>query len=92
MAGQTESHCEGIPAWFVTDLTETLNIDTTHPPRTPMLDTPRPIESEDNPLLIAHDQVIYQAQVGGPLWITNGTRPDCLFAVNMRSRYTHHPI
>ena len=28
--------------------------------------------------------------MGSALWIIDGTTPDSLFAVNMRSRYTHH--
>jgi len=76
---------------YIADLIETFNIDTTHPPLTPMLDTIRPIESADNPLLSSQDQTLYQAKVGSALWLTNGTRPDSLFAVNIRSRYTHCP-
>ena len=76
---------------FIADLIDTFNINTTHPPLTPMLDTKRPVESESNPKLSTHDQQFYQAKVGSALWITNGTRPDSLYAVNMRSRYTHHP-
>ena len=61
---------------YITDLIETFNIDTSHPPLTPMLDTIRPIESADNPLLSPQDQTLYQAKVGSALWLTNGTRPD----------------
>jgi hypothetical protein len=56
-----------------------------------MLDTPRSIVSADNPLLSPQEQTLYQAKVGSALWVTNGTRPDSLFAVNIRSRYTHIP-
>ena len=76
---------------FIADLIETFNVDTEHPPLTPMLDIPRPPESETNPLLTPTQQVEYQAKVGSCLWVANGTRPDSLFAVNIRSRYTHKP-
>ena len=76
---------------FIADLLETFNVDTEHPPSTAMLDIRRPPESETNPLLTTTQQVEYQAKVGSCLWVTNCTRPDSLFAVNIRSRYTHKP-
>ena len=76
---------------YIADLIESFNIDINHPPLTPMLDTIRPIASVDNPLLSTQEQTSYQAKVGSALWLTNGTRPDSLFAVNIRSRYTHIP-
>jgi hypothetical protein len=36
---------------FIADLIESFNVDTEHPPLTPMIDIPRPPESDDNPLL-----------------------------------------
>ena len=40
---------------FIADLIEPFNIDITHPPFTPMLDTKRPVESVSNPNLSTHD-------------------------------------
>jgi hypothetical protein len=76
---------------YVMDLIETFNIDTTYSPLTPMLDNPRPITSDTNPLLNETEKQLYQSKIGSCLWLVNATRPDALFAVNMLSRYTHSP-
>ena len=76
---------------YINDLVETYNINITKPPITPMIDIPRPLASDSNPQLSTEQKVEYQAKVGSLLWIANGTRPDCLYPVNIRSRYTHNP-
>ena len=56
-----------------------------------MVDTPRLIVSDTNPLLSNTDQQLYQFKVGSCLWLSNATRPDTLLSVNMLSRYTYSP-
>ena len=76
---------------YIMEMIETFNIDTFYSPLTPMVDNPRPIISDTNPLLNNTDQQLYQSKIGSCLWLANATRPDTLFAVNMLSRYTHAP-
>ena len=76
---------------YIIDLIETFNVDTSHRPLTPMLDVPRPVVSEQNPLLNTEQHIEYQSKIGSCLWIDNSTRPDCLFAINILSRYTYSP-
>ena len=66
-------------------------MDTKYKPLTPMVDVPRQIISDNNPLLSAEQQTEYQSKIGSCLWIVNSTRPDCLFAITILSRYTHSP-
>ena len=56
-----------------------------------MLDVPSQVVSEQNPLLNAEQQSEYQSKIGSCLWMVKSTRPDCLFAINILSRYTHLP-
>ena len=76
---------------YILDLIETFNVDTKCKPLTPMVDVPRQIVSDNNPLLSTEQQTEYQSKIGSCLWIVNSTRPDCLFAINILSRYTHSP-
>ena len=76
---------------YILDLIETFNIDTKYKPLTPMVDVPRQIIADNNPLLSTEQQTEYQSKIGSCLWIVNSTRPDCLFAINILSRYTHLP-
>ena len=42
-------------------------------------------------MLNAEQHTEYQSKIGSCLWIVNSTRPDCLYAINILSRYTHSP-
>ena len=76
---------------YIADLIDTYQIDISHCPLTPMVDTVRPPSSKSNPLLSTAEQTLYMSKVGSCLWLVNSKRPESLYALNMLSRHTHAP-